>query len=131
MVTRSNFKLKDQMATEHQEQFAFMSWLARFHPLVYDLTYHVPNGRMSAQEGAKYKRLGSKSGVPDVCIAYPIKPYHGLYIEFKRRDGGSGLSENQEIWIERLNNVGYRAVVAKGWEEATTYFENYLIGENT
>lgn len=124
MVTR----LKMEMATEHQEQAAFMSWLARFHPLVYELTYHVPNGRLSAAEGAKYKRLGAKSGVPDVCIAYPVKPYHGLYIEFKRRDGGGGLSEKQEYWLVHLNDVGYKAVMAKGWEEGKNVVESYLGG---
>jgi hypothetical protein len=118
-----------QQPTEHQEQIAFMSWLARFNPLVYEMTYHIPNGRLSAIEGAKYKRLGAKSGVPDVCIAYPVEPYHGLYIEFKRRDGGSGVSENQELWLVRLNHVGYKAIVCKGWEEAKDVFESYLGGK--
>lgn len=128
MVTRTKFKLVSNILTEHQEQTAFMSWLARFHPLVYDLSYHVPNGRMSAREGSKYKNLGAKSGVPDICIAYPVKPYHGLYIEFKRKDGGSGLSDNQEMWLVRLNHVGYKGIVANGWEEGKKIVESYLGG---
>ncbi len=128
MVTSKRFKLVSNQCTEHQEQAAFMSWLARFYPLIYDLTYAIPNGRMSAKEGAKYKAVGAKSGVPDVCIAYPVKPYHGLYIEFKRRDGGAGLSENQERWLVGLNHVGYKAVVAKGWEDGKYVVESYMRG---
>lgn len=124
-------RLKCTMATEHQEQAAFMSWLAKFHPKVYELTYHVPNGRLSAAEGSKYKRIGAKSGVPDVCIALPVEPYHGLYIEFKRRDGGSGLSETQSTWITKLSCVGYRAVMAKGWEEAKRIVEKYIGGNKS
>lgn len=119
---------KVMMASEHQEQASFMAWMARFHPSIYDLTYHIPNGRLSAREGSKYKAIGAKSGVPDICIAFPKNPYHGLYIEFKRIDGGSGLSDTQKKWINLLNSNGYKAVVANGWEQATTELEQYLSG---
>lgn len=78
-------------------------------------------------EGLKYKRLGAKAGVPDVVVAFPIKPYHGLYIEFKRREKGV-ISEAQQAWLDKLNKRGYLAVVAYGFDEAVKIVESYLRG---
>ena len=89
------------------------------------MAYAVPNGRTSMLEGLKYKRLGAKAGVPDVVIDFPVNPYHGLRIEFKRRDGGV-VSEAQQSWLERLNKRGYLALVAKGFDQARIILENYL-----
>ena len=122
-------KLKQYCATEHQEQAAFFSWLARFHPDVYEMSYHVPNGRMSAKEGSKYKSVGAKSGVPDVCIAFPVEPYHGLYFEFKRVSGGI-ISESQQRWIKNLDEMGYKAEVVYGFEDAKRKIRSYLGGQN-
>lgn len=117
--------IRRKLAPEFEEQETFMKWLAVAYPRVYEMTYSVPNGRTSAKEGAKFKRLGAKAGVPDVCVAFPVKPYHGCYIEFKRRDGGV-LSELQESWLERLSAKGYAACVACGWEEGKKILEDYL-----
>lgn len=120
------FKLKQPCPTEHQEQAAFMSWLARFHPDLYKVTYHIPNGRTSAAEGAKYKAIGARSGVPDICVAAPNrKGHHGLYIEFKRICGGI-VSPAQKTWISNLLANGYMVEVANGFEEATSIIERYL-----
>lgn len=116
---------KSLIAPEAVEQETFMKWLAVAYPRVYELTYAVPNGRTSAKEGAKYKRLGAKAGYPDVNVDFPVSPYHGLRIEFKRRDGGV-LSELQESWLERLSAKGYAACVACGWEEGKKIVEDYL-----
>lgn len=121
--------LKNTCATEHQDQASFFSWLARYYPHVHDVTYHIPNGRTSAREGAKYKSIGARSGVPDVCIAFPRSHYHGLYFEFKRVFGGR-LTENQERWLQKLRDMGYKAEVVYGWEDAKRQLELYLGEEN-
>lgn len=118
---------KSLIAPEAVEQETFFKWLAVAYPRVYEMTYAVPNGRTSAKEGAKYKRLGAKAGYPDVNVDYPVEPYHGLRIEFKRRDGGV-LSESQELWLEKLSKKGYAACVACGWEEGKKILEDYLKG---
>jgi hypothetical protein len=122
-------KLSIVCATEHQEQSSFFAWLARFHPDVYDVTYHIPNGRTSAREGAKYKSIGARSGVPDVCMAFPRSPYHGLYFEFKRVSGGV-VSDAQKEWIRKLNEIGYKAEVVYGWQDAKRKLEFYLGEQN-
>lgn len=116
---------KSLIATEAVEQETFMKWLAVAYPRVYEMTYAVCNERSSATEGAKFKRRGVKSGYPDVNIDFPVSPYHGLRIEFKRRDGGV-LSDLQEMWLERLSAKGYAACVACGWEEGKKILEDYL-----
>lgn len=116
---------KSLIVSEAVEQETFMKWLAVAYPRVYEMTYSVPNGRTSAKEGSKYKRLGAKAGVPDVVVAFPVKPYHGCYIEFKRSTGGI-ISELQKVWMDKLKHHGYAVCVAYGWEQGKHIIEAYL-----
>lgn len=114
------------MLTEQAEQETFFTWLAIQHPKLADLAFAIPNGRTSAKEGSKYKKMGARSGIPDAFIAHPVGAYHGLFIEFKRKDGGSGLSPAQKVWFERLRASGYACVLACGWEDGKQAVERYL-----
>lgn len=76
-------------------------------------------------EAIKFKRMGVESGVPDVCVPIPSGPYHGLYIELKRKKGGK-VSENQLHWLQFLREKGYYAEVAHGFEEAREMVLHYL-----
>ena len=60
--------------------------------------------------------MGVKSGIPDLFYPVPIKGYHGLFIEMKA--GKGRLSADQKRWISILETLGYKCVVAHGWEEA-------------
>ncbi|MBS3932992.1 MAG: VRR-NUC domain-containing protein [Truepera sp.] len=75
----------------------------------------------------KLKAEGVRPGVPDLCLPVPRGPYHGLYLELKRRRGGK-LSLIQQTWLDRLTAQGYRTVVAKGASEAIRELERYLQG---
>lgn len=107
-----------------------MKWLWKAHNDVYEMTYAIPNGRTSMMEGLKYKRMGAKAGYPDVNVDFPVEPYHGLRIEFKRREKGI-VSEAQQAWLDKLNRRGYLAVVAKGFDEAKIIMEDYLKSRST
>jgi hypothetical protein len=64
--------------------------------------FHVPNGgKRNVREGAKFKRMGVKSGVPDIIIVNPTKTgiYAGLCIELKV--GKNRMSDSQREW-ERI-----------------------------
>ena len=63
--------------------------------------------------------------MPDICIPVPNSKYHGLYIEMKRKKGGR-VSQKQKEWIERLNRLGYLAVVCYGADEAIKVVEEYF-----
>lgn len=88
--------------------------------------YAIPNGgKRNYIEACKFKNLGVKPGVPDICIPIPTTNYHGMYIEMKKIKGGK-VSVHQESWIKYLTYHGYRAVVANGCDEAIKYITEYF-----
>jgi len=108
--------------TEEQEQIILSTWMTKKgirH-------YAVPNGgRRSFSEGVKFKRSGVSPGVPDIVVPYPRSSYHGLYIELKRKEGGV-VSQYQADWLTFLRGQGYRADIARGFDEAKAIVEQYL-----
>lgn len=88
--------------------------------------HHSPNGmRSNAREGAKFKSVGMSAGFPDLVIPYARKGYHGLFIELKRRSGGS-LSIYQKEWGEFLESQGYLFKVCRGDEETILVVIDYF-----
>src|SRR5690606_17520809 len=78
--------------SEQEEQFRVHFWLEK-KGIVH---HHSPNGgHRDIREAAKFKRLGTSAGFPDLELPYARKGYHGLYIELKRVKGGK-LSDRQE-----------------------------------
>jgi hypothetical protein len=118
--------LPDKAAIPHEacEQIKFTTWLLRTYPEI-KFTSSANGGRRSLSEGVKFKRMGVSAGFPDMEIPFPVKPYHGLYIEFKRISGGV-VSEVQKEWLDYLNGKGYYAVVAKGFDAAKEIFLSYI-----
>ena len=113
---------------EAQEQKVLFEWLAinsRKWPEL-RLCFAIPNGgRRDTIEAKHLKDQGVKPGVPDVCLPAARGPWHGLYIELKRRKGGR-LSDAQRRWLEALRKQGYAAYVAYGWKDAAALIEDYL-----
>ena len=90
---------------------------------------HSPNeGKRTAQEGNKLKRMGMSRGFPDLEIPLPVHGKHGLYIEFKTAKGRT--SPEQTEWLDLLNRSGYVAEIARSFDDARQILENYLQGEN-
>jgi hypothetical protein len=83
--------------------------------------FHVPNGgKRHVAVAVKLKKAGVKAGAPDIFIftpppAFPDKK--GTVIELKRRIGGT-VSDEQEDWLEALNDLGWYTAVCRGYEEA-------------
>lgn len=75
--------------------------------------------------GAKFKREGRLSGVPDIFIAWPRLGFHGLYIEFKKPK--AYLSQNQKEVIERLREAGYCVAVCRSASDAYDLLVRYTI----
>jgi hypothetical protein len=114
--------------TEEKEQQTLTEWALYASGQIPELRlfFHIPNGMFRHKStAAKLKRLGVKPGIPDICLPVPRGKYHGLYIELKRRKGGHVTPEQLE-WIDALNRQGYRAVVCKGWHEASETIMTYL-----
>lgn len=119
---------KEIIPHESAEQRALFVW-AKMQSGKYpelDLMYHIPNeGKRSRYTGQRMRAEGLKTGVPDICLPCARGAYHGLYIELKRRKGGT-VSANQREWIDALNKAGYMATVCKGFEEAVNAIMEYL-----
>ena len=119
--------------SEHQEQVALIRW-ARMRAATLpqlELLFAIANGGERHQiVAAKLKAEGVKPGAPDLCLPVARGGFHGLYLELKRRGGGR-LSPEQKIWLERLQEQGYRATVAYGWDDARQIIESYLGAANS
>jgi len=133
--------------TEHDEQAAVIEW-ARYHENQYPdlaLLHAIPNGAWFAGKWGTAKKMlaeGLKKGVPDLCLpvvrAYPpaskeiirflpelpILIHHGLYIEMKTAKGR--VRPEQQWWLDRLTEQGYKAVVCRGADEAIAVIKEYL-----
>jgi hypothetical protein len=102
-----------------------------YNAILKEYLFHIPNGGYrNPQEAASLRRQGVKSGIPDLCLAYPSKSSHGLYIELKRPiikgENKPVVTVEQRMWIEKLNKVGYKAVICYGWPHAWDVLIEYL-----
>ncbi len=84
-------------------------------------------------------KLQKGDSYPDIFFPHPIKPYHGLYIEFKKHKSevfnadGVTMVQNEHIrkqWAElqRLRGQGYKAEWGLGIDHALSVIEAYLSG---
>lgn len=88
--------------------------------------YHVANGgARSAVEAGILKGQGVRAGWPDYGLDLPAGPYHGLRLELKAPNGRKPPPEQLEI-LGRLESVGFKCVVAWGFDEAMRYVSEYL-----
>lgn len=88
------------------------------------------------QARAQARLQGNRRAWPDVFIAQPIAPHHGLFIELKRegtkiykRNGEMVANEHiqeQAMVLEDLEYMGYQAHFACGFDEAKTIIDGYL-----
>jgi len=73
--------------------------------------FHVPNeGKRSIYYHAKMKRMGLKSGCPDLIIEYPEGKI--LYIELKTKKGR--LSDSQKLWAVQSKALGTPHFIVQG-----------------
>lgn len=111
--------------TEHDEQALLIKWFDFQYKDKFVL-FAIPNGGLrNAIVAKKLKKEGVRSGVPDLFLAVPRKPYAGLFIEMKREKGGK-LSLYQKDMINSLEEAGYWCEVCYGFEAAKKVIEEWL-----
>lgn len=115
-------RMKIVYPKEDAEQIRLAIWLTqqgiRF-------TASANGAKRSLPYALKLKRMGLSPGFPDIEIPFPSGSYHGLYIELKREKGGRP-SDSQKGWIDYLNEKGYFATFAYGFDEAKEIVLHYL-----
>ena len=138
---RATVKPAAQVPTEDAEQCALFR-MAALHERQYPelkLLFSIPNGSYKSPAARRlFKATGLRSGVPDLMLPVmrPVRAlagadydlHAGLFLELKRTKGGV-VSAEQTQWIADLNEQGYLAVVACGWEAAWAIITDYLEGK--
>ena len=115
---------KDIIPTEDHEQMMLVQWFRRTYPDI--CIFAIPSGgHRHIAVAAKMKATGTVKGIPDLFV-----PAKGLWIEMKRVKGGT-LSPEQKAMIQYLEEVGYRAIVCKGAEDAKAKISAFFETRNT
>jgi hypothetical protein len=111
--------------SESSIQVSYLQWLSLQYPKCFQVTFSIPNsGKRDVRFACRLKREGMKAGVPDLFMAYPSIPHHGLFIEFKKK--GGRLSKNQVEFIEPLKKMEYKVIVCYNLETAMQETKEYL-----
>lgn len=114
-------KLPNELS-EEEEQILLVQWLNM------NNLWHAASangGFRHIAVAVKLKKMGVSAGFPDLFIPLSSGSKHGLFIEMKRKRGGR-ISTEQKLWLQYLNESGYVAVVANGFEEGKEAVKNYL-----
>ena len=119
--------MKYAMRSEDTEQINVVSWanwnVNRYPELRW--LFHVPNGgSRNKQEAVKFKQMGVKAGVSDLCLPYPKGSYCGLFVEMKF--GNNKLTKDQVEFMTMLKDQGYKTAVTYSAEEARSLIRHYL-----
>lgn len=92
-------------------------------------------GKLTMGQATALKALRSGRGFPDLVIYEPKNDFCGLFLELKREGtkvynkkfvGATPHIEEQIQMLEKLNDKGYAACFAVGFDEAKTIIDNYL-----
>lgn len=128
LETRNGKVTKVPHQAELEEQAALIEWADKTMidgVKIGDYLLHIPNeGKRGPKAARDVKRLGVRAGVPDLFLALPRGGYAGLWIEIKAK--GGKLSAQQEVWLKRLEDTGYRAVYCFGFEQAIVTIKSYM-----
>jgi len=115
--------------TEAQHQQCVIKWSEQASirskwPCLKLLRHNANERKCTPAQGAYLKRMGVRSGVPDLELSVPCGKYHGLYIEMK--DDTGRTSFDQDWWLEELQKQGYFCEVCHGWQSAVRTIEWYI-----
>jgi hypothetical protein len=118
---------------EYDEQVSVVQWarMMSLHDARLRLLRAGMEGvRLTIGTRCKAKKAGLDASWPDLFCSCP-RPregggaWHGLYIELKRRKGGTVSAEQKEMH-ERLRCQGYQVFVCRGSDEAIRTIKEYL-----
>jgi hypothetical protein len=127
--------MKKPIPSEADEQKALVQWLRLkkiTHFAVSNENQHSgvirqfvrPAGlaaKIIAMIESKLQSMGKRPGVSDLVVLLPGAK--AVFVEMKRRDGGSGESFEQAAWREEITKLGFDAYVCCGFIEAVAVIE--------
>lgn len=118
-------KLKDNIGPNEDEiQISIVEYVKWKYPTV-KFTYTMGDVRLSPKQAVKAKKMGYCKGISDIIFFKACHGYHGLGLELKR-DKHSRVRKEQIEWRDYLNEQGYFAYIASGYEESIEIIDRYL-----
>lgn len=118
--------VRNALRSEDTEQIAVIQWAqyntGRYPELKW--LYHCPNGGSRNQrEAIKFKQMGVKAGVSDLCLPYPKGAYCGLYIEMKY--GKNRQQSTQKEFLADMAAAGHFVATCYSAELAVRVIQEY------
>lgn len=138
MYPRRTLATRKRTHTKKEESVHRMvtEYLKLQYPGVVFRTDHSAGLKLTMAQAVMHKRLQEGRGYPDLFIAYPNNGYHGLFLELKRdgvviykKDGSMRKNEHleeQESYMKRLRELGYKADFAVGFDDAKNKIDKYI-----
>ena len=119
--------MKYALRSEDTEQINVIQWagwnMNRYPELRW--LFHVPNGgSRNRAEAVKFKQMGVKAGVSDLCLPFPRGMYCGLFIEMKF--GDNRQQDKQKEFLADMAEAGHFVATCYSAEEAIKVIEEYL-----
>lgn len=115
--------------SEHAQQAALIAW-CRMKPVIaaypgIELLHSSLNGvKLTKAQAGKAKAAGMLAGVPDLLLPARRGPHTGLAIEMKF--GRNKPTEDQEWFLGRLRDEGWKTVVCWDWIDARNVIVEFL-----
>ena len=110
-------RIKRQGHTEDDLQISCVRWFEYQYPQVSMLLHHSPNGgARNIITGARFKKMGTRAGFPDLFLCIARRGFHGLFIEMKTMNKNSRQSEHQKEMEKLLEGQGYKYFVCRSLE---------------
>ena len=128
------------MPSEYDIQISLQEWMIAQHPTVL-MHCDLSGVRLPIGYAVKIKKLNPNGrAYPDIFLPEPRGKYHGLFIELKRcyadlltKKGaykkGRHIEEQRHI-LQLLQQKGYRAAFACGFDDTQNLINDYLDREN-
>lgn len=110
--------------SEHGHQMAVFCWAQQSGIPELKWLFAIPNQTVGAIRGSRMVAEGLKSGVPDMMLPIARRGHLGMFIELKVKSNKT--KENQDKWLEALQENGYYVCVCVGWEAVVEKLKWYL-----
>ena len=69
---------------------------------------------------------GYKGGLPDILIANQSNEFMGLAIELKTPAGSGVISDNQQVFLNKMEDAGYYVLISNDYDEILMTIVGYF-----
>lgn len=123
------YSSKKRVYVESRLQAACVRWFRYEYQSIKNLLFAIPNGGFRRiREARALASEGVTPGIPDLMLAVPINPYHGLFIEMKA--GKNKTTSHQKERIKELQDMGYCCEVVNSFDLFSKKIKKYLQDKN-